>query len=104
MSQNGAKAMADMGKEYNEILKHYYSGVEIVIYMNKIVINIREHKGLPRCSLLYLHTILQYLSFTSKNLPFTGIILQFYIKSYIVGTMLSWQLRYIYEIIQGGLS
>ena len=29
MSQNGAKAMADMGKEYNEILKHYYSGVEI---------------------------------------------------------------------------
>lgn len=29
MSQNGAKAMADMGKEYNEILKHYYSGAEI---------------------------------------------------------------------------
>lgn len=29
MSQNGAKAMADLGKEYDEILKHYYSGVEI---------------------------------------------------------------------------
>ncbi len=29
MSQNGAKAMADQGKEYDEILKHYYSGVEL---------------------------------------------------------------------------
>lgn len=29
MSQNGAKAMADQGKGYEEILKHYYSGVEI---------------------------------------------------------------------------
>lgn len=29
MSQNGAKAMADLGRGYDEILKHYYSGVEI---------------------------------------------------------------------------
>ena len=29
MSQNGAKAMADQGKEYEEILQHYYSGVEL---------------------------------------------------------------------------
>lgn len=29
MSQNGAKAMADLGKEYDEILKHYYSGVDL---------------------------------------------------------------------------
>lgn len=30
MSQYGAKAMADAGKNYAEILKHYYQGVEIV--------------------------------------------------------------------------
>ncbi|NLJ90736.1 MAG: SpoIID/LytB domain-containing protein, partial [Clostridiales bacterium] len=29
MSQNGAKAMADLGKEYDEILKHYYSGIDL---------------------------------------------------------------------------
>lgn len=29
MSQNGVKAMADSGKDYEEIIKHYYSGVEI---------------------------------------------------------------------------
>lgn len=29
MSQNGVKAMADSGKEYEEILKHYYAGVDI---------------------------------------------------------------------------
>ncbi|MBB5194497.1 SpoIID/LytB domain-containing protein [Anaerocolumna cellulosilytica] len=31
MSQNGVKAMADSGKSYEEILKHYYTGVEISI-------------------------------------------------------------------------
>lgn len=30
MSQYGANAMAESGKTYEEILKHYYSGVEIV--------------------------------------------------------------------------
>ena len=30
MSQNGANAMAKDGEEYHEILKHYFSGVEIV--------------------------------------------------------------------------
>jgi stage II sporulation protein D len=29
MSQNGVKAMADSGKDYEEILKHYYTGVDI---------------------------------------------------------------------------
>ncbi len=29
MSQNGVKAMADSGKDYEEIIKHYYSGVDI---------------------------------------------------------------------------
>lgn len=29
MSQNGVKAMADSGKDYEEIIKHYYTGVEI---------------------------------------------------------------------------
>lgn len=29
MSQNGAKAMADSGESYDEILKHYYKGIEI---------------------------------------------------------------------------
>lgn len=29
MSQNGAKAMADSGKDYETILKHYYSNVEL---------------------------------------------------------------------------
>jgi stage II sporulation protein D len=29
MSQNGVKAMAESGKEYEEILKHYYTGVEL---------------------------------------------------------------------------
>jgi stage II sporulation protein D len=29
MSQNGAKAMTDSGKSYEEIIKHYYTGVEI---------------------------------------------------------------------------
>jgi len=29
MSQNGAKAMTDAGKGYEEILKHYYTGVEL---------------------------------------------------------------------------
>jgi stage II sporulation protein D len=29
MSQNGVKAMADSGKSYEEILKHYYTGVDI---------------------------------------------------------------------------
>ncbi len=29
MSQNGVKAMADSGKDYEEILKHYYAGVDI---------------------------------------------------------------------------
>lgn len=30
MSQNGANEMAEEGKRYSEILKHYYSGVDIV--------------------------------------------------------------------------
>ena len=30
MSQYGANAMAESGKTYEEILKHYYTGVEIV--------------------------------------------------------------------------
>ena len=30
MSQNGVKAMADLGKDYEEILKHYYRGIELV--------------------------------------------------------------------------
>ena len=29
MSQNGAKAMADSGKDYEDILKHYYTGIEL---------------------------------------------------------------------------
>lgn len=29
MSQNGVKAMADSGKDYENIIKHYYTGVEI---------------------------------------------------------------------------
>lgn len=29
MSQNGVKAMADSGKDYEEIIKHYYDGVDI---------------------------------------------------------------------------
>lgn len=29
MSQNGAKAMADSGKNYEDIIKHYYTGVEL---------------------------------------------------------------------------
>lgn len=29
LSQNGVKAMADSGKDYEEIIKHYYTGVEI---------------------------------------------------------------------------
>ncbi|WMJ89648.1 SpoIID/LytB domain-containing protein [Anaerocolumna sp. MB42-C2] len=29
MSQNGVKAMADSGKNYEEIIKHYYTGVDI---------------------------------------------------------------------------
>ena len=29
MSQNGAKAMADKGYDYEEILQHYYAGVEV---------------------------------------------------------------------------
>jgi stage II sporulation protein D len=29
MSQNGAKAMADSGKSYEDIIKHYYTGVEL---------------------------------------------------------------------------
>lgn len=29
LSQNGVKAMADSGKDYEEILKHYYAGVDI---------------------------------------------------------------------------
>lgn len=29
MSQNGAKAMSDLGKEYKEILKHYYTGIDV---------------------------------------------------------------------------
>ncbi len=29
MSQNGVKAMAESGKEYEEILKHYYTGIEL---------------------------------------------------------------------------
>ena len=29
MSQYGALAMAKLGKKYDEILKHYYTGVEI---------------------------------------------------------------------------
>ena len=29
MSQNGAKAMVDAGKTYEEVLKHFYEGVEI---------------------------------------------------------------------------
>ncbi len=29
MSQNGVKAMADSGKDYGEIIKHYYNGVDI---------------------------------------------------------------------------
>jgi stage II sporulation protein D len=29
MSQNGAKAMADSGKTYDIILKHYYTGTEL---------------------------------------------------------------------------
>lgn len=33
MSQNGAKAMIDLGKSYEEVLKHFYKGAEIgVIY------------------------------------------------------------------------
>ncbi len=30
MSQNGAKGMADSGKSFDEILKYYYSGIEVV--------------------------------------------------------------------------
>lgn len=30
MSQNGAKAMVDLGYTYDEILKHYYKGTEII--------------------------------------------------------------------------
>lgn len=29
LSQNGAKAMADLGKNHEEIIKHYYTGVEL---------------------------------------------------------------------------
>ena len=29
MSQTGADSMAKQGKNYEEIIKHYYSGVEI---------------------------------------------------------------------------
>ena len=29
LSQNGAKAMADIGKSFDEIIKHYYTGVEL---------------------------------------------------------------------------
>ena len=29
MSQNGAKAMADSGKDYENILKHYYTGIDL---------------------------------------------------------------------------
>lgn len=31
MSQNGVKAMTELGKSYEEILKHYYPGIEIVL-------------------------------------------------------------------------
>ncbi|ROR31500.1 stage II sporulation protein D [Mobilisporobacter senegalensis] len=31
MSQNGVKAMAELGKSYEEILKHYYPGIDIVM-------------------------------------------------------------------------
>jgi stage II sporulation protein D len=34
MSQYGANAMADSGKNYVEILKHYYQGIEVVDYVN----------------------------------------------------------------------
>ena len=30
MSQNGANVLAEAGMKYDEILKHYYSGVSIV--------------------------------------------------------------------------
>ena len=29
LSQNGAQAMAQMGYDYEEILKHYYTGITI---------------------------------------------------------------------------
>ncbi len=32
MSQWGAKAMADRGSSFHEILKHYYTGVQIKTY------------------------------------------------------------------------
>lgn len=31
MSQNGVKAMTELGKSYEEILKHYYPGIDIVM-------------------------------------------------------------------------
>ena len=34
MSQNGAKAMVDAGKTYEEVLKHFYEGVEIGVIYN----------------------------------------------------------------------
>ncbi len=34
MSQNGAKAMVDVGKTYEEVLKHFYQGVEIGVIYN----------------------------------------------------------------------
>ncbi len=34
MSQNGAKAMVDAGKTYEEVLKHFYQGVEIGVIYN----------------------------------------------------------------------
>jgi stage II sporulation protein D len=29
MSQSGAKGMAEAGFDYEEILKHYYTGIEV---------------------------------------------------------------------------
>lgn len=35
MSQNGAKAMIDAGKNYEEVLKHFYKGAEIGVIYNE---------------------------------------------------------------------
>ena len=37
MSQTGADSMAKLGANYEEIIKHFYTGVEISsLYLNKI--------------------------------------------------------------------
>ncbi len=37
MSQTGADSLAKQGKKYDEIIKHYYTGVEIKKYVTFFV-------------------------------------------------------------------